>query len=311
MGSYLLKIGLGTVQLGIPYGAKAGAALMSEAEAHGILAAALDEGVEFIDTAASYGKSESRIGHFFAMRGYGNVEVSTKIPVASDADLASERSYFEFVTNSIRASCRELVLDRLHLLQFHQCSLAFLTNPLVKAVMQRLIEDGYCRAIGVSVYDPEEAEAALEIPAVNTLQIPVNILDNRFTTLAATPAFRKRGIRFLARSILLQGLLVDDASIPDVKKAGALRDLKASLKDALEKTSFKSLEELSLQYVFHNCASVLAIGLLGVDSIKMLHHNFSIIRRGDVVKDADLAPFADLQAHARTEKLVNPATWSK
>jgi aryl-alcohol dehydrogenase-like predicted oxidoreductase len=59
-----MNIGLGTVQLGLPYGNKSNSDLMPESGAFSILSFAVERGIDFYDTAIAYGESESRIGSF-------------------------------------------------------------------------------------------------------------------------------------------------------------------------------------------------------------------------------------------------------
>jgi aryl-alcohol dehydrogenase-like predicted oxidoreductase len=60
-GFEISKIGLGTVEIGLPYGIGV-TDLPTEKEAEHILKSAVDMGITYIDTARGYGVAEERIG---------------------------------------------------------------------------------------------------------------------------------------------------------------------------------------------------------------------------------------------------------
>ena len=68
--------------------------------------------------------------------------------------------------------------------------------------------------IGVSVYDLNEVKKILKAFKVDVLQIPLNVLDQRFIDPKLLRIFKKRKIELHARSVFLQGLILDKNIAP-------------------------------------------------------------------------------------------------
>lgn len=66
---------------------------------------------------------------------------------------------------------------------------------------------GCAKAFGVSIYDQEYFDLALEHPAIEHIQIPFNILNTRFLDNGSIQKAQDKGIKIHLRSILLGGLL--------------------------------------------------------------------------------------------------------
>src|SRR5690348_4569556 len=82
-GRPISRLTLGTVQLGVAYGAANVTGQPSAAEANRILAAAWDGGITCLDTAAEYGEAEARIGAWMATSGHRPIVIS-KLPRIPD-----------------------------------------------------------------------------------------------------------------------------------------------------------------------------------------------------------------------------------
>jgi len=283
---------------------------MPEAEAFAVLTEAIGGGIRFFDTAMSYGESEARLGSFDLARRAEGVEVSTKIPATTHEIWMHEEPYRRFVDCSLAASLKKLHLPKLKLLQFHQCQTDFLSTKHVGQIMGELIERGVCEQVGVSVYKPEEAAAALAIPAVTSLQIPVNLLDLRFINAPWAPDARRSGLRLIGRSLLLQGVLVQDAALPPVKRQAELAELRRILLEDVAKVG-GTLREFALRFVFGNLADQLAIGLLGVDSRRALRDNLDFLGSGlRPLDQQELSSLDRARDYAGERGLINPTLWN-
>ena len=64
--------------------------------------------------------------------------------------------------------------------------------------------------LGISVYSPSEAKKAYNLFKFETVQVPVNIFDQRFLSRNMLNFFKKNNIQFCARSIYLQGTLLQN-----------------------------------------------------------------------------------------------------
>lgn len=291
----------------MPYGVQAGAPLMPESEAFGILDLAVERGISFFDTAAAYGESETRLGKYQLAAKAPAAEISTKISRTEQAIWSSEPRYREFVRASIAASRVRLGLESLGLLQFHQCALEFLSAPSVRTVLGELIEQGLCREIGISVYTPEQALAALEIESVRALQVPFNLLDRRFAEPELRRRCEARGVRLIGRSVFLQGVLVEGIALPPVTRAAELAELRASAEEICRGLGL-SLREAALAYGF-GAESGLSVLLLGADSVEGLRQNLDTLEALPNVAQLAQA-FEKLAGEAGRRGLIDPSTWN-
>jgi aryl-alcohol dehydrogenase-like predicted oxidoreductase len=205
---------LGSVQLGVPYGAANRTGKPSRAQALKLVSRAADAGITKFDTARAYGDSEERLGE--ALRTRKQIRAITKLsPLAELAPDATAREVRSLVDASIEESLYALRREQIDCLLLHR---AQHMTAFGGAIWERLIErleDGTVLALGVSVQSPEEALAALDCGDVSHLQLPFNLLDWRWVE-AGLPSrvAQRRSITIHARSVFLQGLLAsDDASI--------------------------------------------------------------------------------------------------
>jgi aryl-alcohol dehydrogenase-like predicted oxidoreductase len=204
---------LGSVQLGLPYGAANRTGKPSHANALSLVRRAANAGVA-LDTARAYGDSEDRIGE--ALSAKKPVRTITKLsPLDELKPDAARQSVRAAVDDSIAQSLSALRRDRLDCLLLHR---ARHMTAFGGAIWDRLIErleDGTILSLGVSVQSPAEALYALECRDVQHLQLPFNLLDWRWRAHGVVEKIVARPhITVHARSVFLQGILAsDDVSV--------------------------------------------------------------------------------------------------
>jgi aryl-alcohol dehydrogenase-like predicted oxidoreductase len=194
-------IGLGCWQLGGGWGQ------VDESDALGVLSAAVDAGVTFLDTADVYGdgRSETLIGRFLRDRGREGLTVATKVGGRADRKVPEA-----FTAENLRAwtdrSRRNLGVDTLDLVQLHCPETPVYSTDAVFDALDDLVESGAIAAYGVSVETVEEALTSIARPNVATVQIILNAF--RLKPLErALPAAREAGVGIIARVPLASGLL--------------------------------------------------------------------------------------------------------
>jgi len=205
------RLVLGTVQLGMPYGVRAGAQ-PSQDEAFRILDEAYERGVNTFDTASSYGSAEDVLGQWMTRRGnQSEIFVITKMrhgalgedPRASAADIADRE---------LMVSLSRLKLEHVDGYLLHDPALLRREN-MVDALL-KLKERGLTAHVGVSVYDESDALASAE-SRLDYIQVPYNVLDQRLHRTEFFSLARESGKTIFSRSALLQGLLtMDIADVP-------------------------------------------------------------------------------------------------
>ncbi len=170
------------------------------------LNAAVDAGVNFLDTADVYGdgRSERLIAQLKRER-KEEIIVATKAGrrlSPHTADGYNEKNLTEFIHRSLK----NLETDALDLLQLHCPPTDVYYRPEIFDVLDCLVEAGKIRHYGVSVERVEEALKAIEYPNVKTVQIIFNCFRQRPAGLFFEQA-KKKNIGILARVPLASGLL--------------------------------------------------------------------------------------------------------
>ncbi len=151
-----------------------------------LLNAALDAGLNLIDTAECYNNSEELIGNAVANR-RDDFHLFTKCGHASRIDLPDWDP--RLLEQSIDRSLRRLQTDRIDLMQLHTCSEEKLRQGDVIAVLQKARDAGKIRYIGYSG-DCATALYAVQCGAFDTLQTSVSIADQESIGLALPEAVR-------------------------------------------------------------------------------------------------------------------------
>jgi aryl-alcohol dehydrogenase-like predicted oxidoreductase len=220
-----LRVALGTAQLGMKYGIANREDGPTTSTAHDVLDEAWRQGITMLDTARLYGKAEERIGSW--IRASGNTPfIISKLPRLTGEDRLA------FIRESFAASVNALGVDRLDGYLVHRAS--DLDEAGVADVLRELVANGQIQAFGVSVYGPEQVEAALRIRDLSLLQCPISLFDQRIRNSGLLEECRKRNITVFARSVFLQGaLLMDPAALPAflaplAKPLWAIRTIAAS-----------------------------------------------------------------------------------
>jgi aryl-alcohol dehydrogenase-like predicted oxidoreductase len=171
--------------------------------------AALDQGLNFVDTAPVYGfgRSEEIVGK--ALRESGardEVFISTKVALEWTAEGRVYR-------NATRARINQEVEDSLRRLQTDSIDLYYVhwPDPLVPFAetadaLNELRAAGKIRAIGVSNFSPEQMDAFREGAPLNASQPPYNIFEREIES-DVKPHCEKNSIALMTYGALCRGLL--------------------------------------------------------------------------------------------------------
>jgi aryl-alcohol dehydrogenase-like predicted oxidoreductase len=171
------------------------------------LHAAIDAGVNFIDTADVYGDghSERLIARLKKERPRDQIWVATKAGRRLPAQ-TPEGYTRENLTAWIDRSLQNLGTDTLDLLQLHCPHPAVYERPDVFGILDDLQTAGKIRHYGVSVETVAEAQKAIHYPNVQTVQIIFNMFRMKPAETFFADA-RARQVGILARVPLASGLL--------------------------------------------------------------------------------------------------------
>jgi aryl-alcohol dehydrogenase-like predicted oxidoreductase len=159
-----------------------------------ILNAALDQGLNVIDTAECYGDGENQIGRAVGGRRKDFV-LLTKCGHAEG--LAGRDWSPAMLERSIDRSLKRLRTDHVDVMQFHSCSEPTLRDDRVIGVLTRARDAGKTRFIGYSG-DSTDAVYAVTMEVFDTLQISVSIADQEAIDLVL-PKAHELGMGVIAK----------------------------------------------------------------------------------------------------------------
>ena len=279
-------LGLGTAQLGQDYGVANARGRPPDEEARAILQTAWTGGVHVLDTAPAYGDSEARIA-------------ACRPPDASFRIVTKTRHGADprDVRRDLEASLARLGVDAVHGLLVHAPdALAQDDAGALLASLQAVRDAGLTRRIGVSVYDATQAEAARATGVLDLIQVPVSVLDQRLVADGTLARLRAAGFEVHARSVLLQGLLVQ---APDAIRVRGARAAVAAFRYWCRANRCSPLQA-ALGFV--RALPEVDVVLVGVDGAEQLRTILGAFA-------FELDPTALATLALRDEQVLNPSLW--
>lgn len=197
------RVGLGTWAIG---GWMWGGS--DEADAVRTIHAALDHGIDFVDTAPVYGfgRSEEIVGRALAQDGRRQRAVlATKVGLDWQDEKPFRNASSARIEKEVEDSLRRLGTDVIDLYQIHWPDPDTPMEETAEA-MRRLRDAGKIRAIGVSNFSPEQMAAFAEVAPLHTTQPPYNIFERGIED-DVLPWAKDHGVRTVTYGALCRGLL--------------------------------------------------------------------------------------------------------
>ncbi len=176
-----------------------------------VLNAALDAGINFLDTSACYGISEELIGRTIAHR-RGEYILATKCGHVAGGYEGQEWTA-QTITDSIDRSLQRMKTDVLDLVQLHSCSVDILEKGEVIEALQAARDAGKTRFIGYSG-DNEAARWAVDSGLFNTLQTSFNLVEQNARLKLFTQA-KAQGMGIIVKRPIANGAWGATASPSD------------------------------------------------------------------------------------------------
>lgn len=272
------KIGLGSVQFGLPYGISNLTGQTSVEEVSRILDLAFANKIQIIDTASAYGTSESVIG----LLNDNRFSIVSKFgPSSSSEDIRTQ----------LENSLSQLKTESLYGYLAHQ-PLNLLDNITVWEELQNLKAEKKINKIGFSLNSPIEY---YQLKAVgiepDLVQVPFSYFDTRFKDVLIE--LKQKSCEVHTRSTFLQGLFFSK-----IKKLSSYFDeLKPKLND-LQIINKDKLEGALLAYVLKQ--EFIDVVIMGVENASQLNSNFESL---------EFAPHLEQLEKSFSEKLVMPMNW--
>jgi aryl-alcohol dehydrogenase-like predicted oxidoreductase len=201
-GLRISALGLGCMGMSENYGPT------NDTQSLATLGRAVELGINFLDTADSYGPfhNEELIGRFLATR-RERIVIATKFGFVRSADpnapvIDNSPAY---IRRACEASLRRLGIEAIDLYYAHRIDPRWPIEETV-GTMAELVREGKVRALGLSEVSAGSLRRAAAVHPITALQSEYSLW-SREAELEALPACRELGVNFVAFSPLGRGFL--------------------------------------------------------------------------------------------------------
>lgn len=287
------RLGLGSVQWGMPYGIANRHGQPDQDVVAALVHRAAVAGIDVIDTAHEYGEAETRLGRPDTVP--AGIRLITKTAVAREANADRVAVAEAGFAASLQRLGRPAVAG---LLMHDGDFLLAADGERLWAWMQQQRAAGRAEKIGVSVYQPEALDRILDRHALDIVQVPFSIYDQRFARHGLFDRLRAKGVEVHIRSSFLQGLLMlPPAELP--AHFAALRPHQAKLH-----ATCGALGLSPLAAALHFCLAEPRIDrvILGCETMAQLEQLLQAM-----AQPADVAALADFALN--DESILLPMHW--
>lgn len=198
-GIQVSEIGLGCWQFGGDFGP------VAREEADQTMSAAIDEGINFFDTADVYGagQSEQWIGDYLKKAGK-KIFVATKYGRGGGVFPAGYS--LDSMRSQVLEAIKRLQVPQIDLLQLHCVPTAILQQGVIFDWLRTLQQEGLVSHFGASVESVEEGLLCLQQPGITSLQVIFNIFRQKPVEELFPTALDKQ-VGIIVRLPLASGLL--------------------------------------------------------------------------------------------------------
>lgn len=283
------KIGIGTANFGSYYGANN--KKISRIKAKEIIEILKKNRINLIDTSSEYSGSEEILGNL----GISKFNIVTKIRIPDNFVIDDmhkiEKIFF--------LSLKKLKVKRVYALLIQNCDELLKKNgKYFYNFFLKLKEAGLIKKLGFSVYSTSTLNRLNKKFKFNIIQIPLNILDQRFLKKDLLKKLKKKKIEIHSRSSFLQGwlLMKNNQMSKNYKNFKIFSKVDNFIKD-------NNYDKLSYLLNFSQNIKEIDYVILGIDNPKQLK---KIIFSS---KDNKFK-FKKFSVNADT-KLIDPRLWKK
>ncbi|AZU63224.1 aldo/keto reductase [Neobacillus mesonae] len=274
---FVTELGLGCMSIGT-----------EEKTAREIIEAALDEGINYFDTADLYdfGVNESLVGK--ALKNVREqVVIATKVGNRWNADKSSwtwEPSK-PYIKEAVKNSLKRLGTDYIDLYQLHGGTINDPIDETIEA-FEELKAEGYIRYYGISSIRPNVIREYVKKSNIVSVMMQYSMLDRRPEEEALT-LLAEHGISVVTRGPLAKGLL-SEKLLEKASEKGYLdysfEELSKVLPLLKEKTAAaRSFTEAALQY--NLAAQAVASVIAGASSVEQVRSNAAAVRSNPLTEE--------------------------
>lgn len=298
-------LALGTVELGLDYGINAPGHFgrPTEAAAIRLVHAALDAGINLIDTARAYGESETILGKALRNR-RDQVVLATKVnTLLPDATMPTGQALRRHMLASLETSLRALQTDAVDIWQIHNVDAAVLAqHATIAEVFAEAKQSSKIRWCGGSFYGAHLPEMALADDLYDVIQVTYSVFDQRLAD-RVFPLAQAKNVGITVRSVLLKGALTERAEhLPE-----HLEELRAQSRHyrRMVEASGLSLSPAQAALAYALAQPQIGAVLVGIRTEEELHADLAALAYA--LPPAFIAQLDALRID--DEMLLNPGGW--
>jgi aryl-alcohol dehydrogenase-like predicted oxidoreductase len=192
-----MNIILGTAQFGVEYGILNFSGRPLTEEVFSTLDMAWSCGIRVLDSAQAYGQANKIIADYHATRPH-RFSVINKVMRHSES--------VEETLSSLRHELGALKIDSFDCIMLHHS--ASVPASLPKSFLDGLKGDGIAKRVGISIETPEDYRALQGRFNFDVVQLPLNVLNQKFMPDQFLDELKNKNIEIHARSAFSQGLLI-------------------------------------------------------------------------------------------------------
>jgi aryl-alcohol dehydrogenase-like predicted oxidoreductase len=298
------KLMLGTAQFGGEYGIANVEGILSVQKSCELIKYAVSSGIDHLDTAPGYGDSELIIGNCLSNLNLNSRPIIvTKLPSVQRLGFQTEAERKSFVSASILSSLKRLKLSAIDMCLLHDpMDMSYRNGEIIK-ILSDLKQRRMIHKIGVSVYDQQDIERVLSLDCCDSIQIPVNLFDQRWIRNGLLNRLAEKGVEVFARSIYLQGLLLMAPEKLPARLEQAQQPLAALSK--FSKETGVSIKELAFLFV-RDLPGVSKM-IIGCETIGQIDENLKMLElpplRKEIINQMNQL-FTDIPI-----KIIDPRMW--
>jgi aryl-alcohol dehydrogenase-like predicted oxidoreductase len=260
------KLAIGTAQFGMSYGVADQIQQVDYYQVDRILSEARKLNIDLLDTAITYGDSETVLGSL----GVQDFRIVSKLPPLTYADEEIQ----SWVKAQIQNSLTRLKVPSLYGLLLHRPQdLIGQSGKKLKIILEHFRETGKVQKLGVSIYSPCELNQITDVMALDIVQAPLSLIDRRLETSGWLQRLCDNGIEIHTRSTFLQGLLLlQRDKIP--RRFEPWQHLWDRWASELERNSLNALVECLSYPLSLPCIDRVVVGLNSIRQLRELHNAY-------------------------------------
>ncbi len=272
---------IGGNQFGNSYGAT------NDEESIQTIRRAVELGCNFFDTADVYGHghSEELLGQ--ALRHVRNeVIIATKVGGNFYGPYPKADFGEKYILFAVEKSLERFQTDTIDIYQLHNPSLEMIQEGSIFRTLEKLKKQGKIRFYGISIHDPAEGLAAMEMASPSAIQVVYNVIHREAEAELLSKA-KEKGVGIIAREPLCNGFLTGKYKDGNSFTPGDIRHdwPREYVEEILKKVEAwkkqispkgSSMTHAALQFVLSNGAVSCAIP--GAKTVKQIEENLGTTR---------------------------------